>query len=232
MNDHLAGYLLTRRIVSWAKWFVKRGVSPGDFCVDATVGNGNDTLFLAECVGVQGKVYGFDIQPTAIENTKQKLTAAGMLERAALIQDSHTYMGNYLAPGTVKAVMFNLGYLPGGDPHLITEPESTVQALEAALHLLKKGIEDTRVPLKSIKMLMSSLQNLSQRNSMFYAWNPSTIIISLQFCLSPKNNNNYCPFLLKKAGFLTGFLRSLVYIAKDLFRCCFHQGLLFPPDIF
>jgi len=139
LNDRAAGYLLTRRIVSWAKWFIEQEVSFGDICVDATIGNGNDTLFLAECVGKHGRVYGFDIQSTAIENTKQKLAAAGLSERAALIQNSHAYMGNYLEPNTIKAVMFNLGYLPGGDTNLITEPESTVQALEAALHLLQRG---------------------------------------------------------------------------------------------
>jgi 16S rRNA C1402 N4-methylase RsmH len=138
-NHRQSGYLLTRRIVSWAKWFVEQEVSPGDICVDATVGNGNDTLFLAECAGAQGRVYGFDIQSNAIENTKQKLAAAGMQKRVSLIQNSHAFMGNYLAPGTIKAVMFNLGYLPGGNPDLITEPESTVQALDAALHLLQKG---------------------------------------------------------------------------------------------
>lgn len=189
MNDHLAGYLLTRRIVSWAKWFVKRGVSPGDFCVDATVGNGNDTLFLAECVGGQGKVYGFDIQPTAIENTKQKLTAAGMLERAALIQDSHTYMGNYLAPGTVKAVMFNLGYLPGGDPHLITEPESTVQALEAALHLLKKG---GIVTVASYRGHQGAIEEYTNVNEFFTKLNPEKFNV---LRLEPINHDHLPPVL-------------------------------------
>ncbi|MGB4505416.1 MAG: class I SAM-dependent methyltransferase [Syntrophaceticus sp.] len=139
MNDRQSGYLLTHRIVSWAKWFIEQNVSPGDICVDATVGNGNDTLFLAECVGEQGRVYGFDIQSAAIENTKQKLAAAGMQERVTLIQKNHAYMGRYLEPDTIKAVMFNLGYLPGGDSHLITKPDSTVQALKTALHLLKRG---------------------------------------------------------------------------------------------
>ncbi len=138
-NNSRDGHFLGRRIVSWAKWFVRQEVSSGDICVDATMGNGNDTLFLAKCIGTQGRVYGFDIQPTAIDNTKQKLAAAAMLERVALIQDSHANLSKYLAPDTIKAVMFNLGYLPGGNPNLITRPESTMQALEAALFLLKSG---------------------------------------------------------------------------------------------
>ena len=34
----------------------------GDYAVDATLGNGHDTCFLAEIVGDSGKVFGFDIQ--------------------------------------------------------------------------------------------------------------------------------------------------------------------------
>lgn len=107
--------------------------------MDATVGNGNDTLFLAECVGISGKVYGFDIQQTAIEKTKQKLAAADVLDRVNLIQDNHANLSNYLTNDRIKAVMFNLGYLPGGDTNLITKPESTIRALEAVLYLLGQG---------------------------------------------------------------------------------------------
>lgn len=130
--------LLTDKIVSWAKWFIQQEVNTGEICIDATVGNGNDTLFLAELVGHSGKVYGFDIQTTAIEKARQKLAENGLLERVYLIHDSHAHMGNYLKPNTVKAVMFNLGYLPGGDHSLITLPESTLQAVNAALYLIKQ----------------------------------------------------------------------------------------------
>jgi predicted O-methyltransferase YrrM len=138
-NERQSGNLLTRRIVTWAKWLVEQVVSPGDICVDATVGNGNDTLFLAECVGTLGKVYGFDIQQTAIEKTKQKLAAADILDRVNLIQDNHANLCKYLTNDRIKVVMFNLGYLPGGDTKLITKPDSTIQALEAALCLLDQG---------------------------------------------------------------------------------------------
>lgn len=106
--------ILSQKLTTWAKWFVKQQVTEGDICVDATVGNGFDTLFLAECVGQKGKVYGFDIQQTALDNTKKLLTEAGLLDRVYLFHDSHSHMGTYLSNNTVKAVMFNLGYLPGG----------------------------------------------------------------------------------------------------------------------
>lgn len=128
--------ILPQKLVNWAKWFVKQHVSEGDICVDATVGNGFDTLFLAECVGPEGKVYGFDIQQSALDNTKKLLLEAGLLDRVYLFHDSHSHLGTYLSHNTVKAVMFNLGYLPGGDHTLITKPETTIQALKEALPLL------------------------------------------------------------------------------------------------
>jgi predicted methyltransferase len=131
--------ILPQRLVTWAKWFVQQQVSYGDICVDATVGNGFDTLFLAECVGSEGKVYGFDIQQSALDNTKKLLSEAGLLDRVVLFQDSHSHLDTYLIKDTVKAVMFNLGYLPGGDRSIVTKPESTVQALSLALPLLKIG---------------------------------------------------------------------------------------------
>lgn len=130
--------LSTNRIVLWAKWFIQQEVALGDICVDATVGNGNDTLFLAELVGKDGKVYGFDIQATAIEITRKKLAESCLLDRVYLIHDNHANMEKYIKPNTVKAVMFNLGYLPGSDHSLITQPESTLRAVNSSVNLLKK----------------------------------------------------------------------------------------------
>ncbi|MGB9793372.1 MAG: class I SAM-dependent methyltransferase [Thermacetogeniaceae bacterium] len=130
--------LSTSKVVLWAKWFVQQEVNHGDICVDATVGNGNDTLFLAELVGNEGKVYGFDIQAAAIEITRKKLAESCLLDRVYLIHDSHAHMEKYLKPNTVKAVMFNLGYLPGGDHSLITLPDTTLQAVKSSVHLIKE----------------------------------------------------------------------------------------------
>lgn len=130
--------LATDKIVIWAKWFIQQEVIPGDTCVDATVGNGNDTVFLAELVGKSGRVYGFDIQATAIEITRKKLAESCLLDRVLLIHDSHAYMEKYIKPNAVKAVMFNLGYLPGSDHSLITKPESTLRAVASSLNLIKE----------------------------------------------------------------------------------------------
>lgn len=114
-------------------------LSAGDVAIDATVGNGHDTLFLANCVGDKGLVYGFDVQAQAITSTRQRLTQHGVLERVQLFQTSHQQMKALLPPGLhgrIKAVMFNLGYLPGADKSVITETATTLPALELACQLL------------------------------------------------------------------------------------------------
>lgn len=116
-------------------------VKIGDFAIDATIGNGHDTLLLAECGAV---VIGFDIQDLAIENAQLRLLEECGL--AALGQVTFHKLGHERmlekVPkdwiGNVRIVMFNLGYLPGGDKTLITRPETTLQALQAAHSLLAK----------------------------------------------------------------------------------------------
>jgi predicted methyltransferase len=119
---------------------VSKVVLPGDIVVDATMGNGNDTLFLANLVGAAGKVYAFDVQQLALDNTTKRLTEAGVLERAELILEGHQNIDKYVPQG-VKAVMFNLGYLPKGDHNIGTRAETTIAAIEKSLELLcKEGI--------------------------------------------------------------------------------------------
>ena len=80
-------------------------------CIDATCGNGGDTAFLCRLVGEGGRVLGFDIQPEAIASTRQNLARKGLA--AELHCDSHANLLQYVQPGTVDAVMFNFGWLPG-----------------------------------------------------------------------------------------------------------------------
>lgn len=121
---------------------VRQSVRVGDVVVDATLGNGHDTVFLAQAVGAAGRVYGFDIQPQAVQATRQRLQAQGLLDRVDLYLASHAGMGRYIPEihhGGIMAVMFNLGYLPGADKNIITRADSTVVALTEACGLLAMG---------------------------------------------------------------------------------------------
>lgn len=115
---------------------MNRFLRQGDVVVDATMGNGHDTEYLCRLVGGEGHVYAFDIQPQAVENTRARLQAAGLLERASLFCLGHEHMAEKV-PSPVDAVLFNLGWLPGGDKSVTTEWATTKTAVLAALALLR-----------------------------------------------------------------------------------------------
>jgi SAM-dependent methyltransferase len=118
--------------------FLRSFVSDGDHVVDATCGNGHDTLLLAGLVGTSGHVWGFDIQLQAITGTERKLAEAQLSGRVTLLLAGHEELAAHIV-GPLHAVLFNLGYLPGGDRAIITRPESTITALNQVLKLLAAG---------------------------------------------------------------------------------------------
>jgi 16S rRNA C1402 N4-methylase RsmH len=122
-----------------ARAFISAGLRPGDYAVDATLGNGHDCLFLAQRVGRQGLLLGFDIQQRAIQHCHQLLQQAGCHRQVRLIRDDHRNLCDHLQGRNISAAMFNLGYLPGGDRHIITTPASTLQALQCCCRSLRPG---------------------------------------------------------------------------------------------
>jgi len=129
-------------LVNAAQLAVKSCLQPGDIAVDATLGNGYDTLFLAGTVGPGGHVFGFDVQRQALVSSYQKLLAHDLQRRVTLVLASHANLLQVLPEhvhGRVAAVMFNLGYLPGGDKAVITRADSTLEALAAACRVLAKS---------------------------------------------------------------------------------------------
>ncbi len=125
-----------------AQQAVGQVLRPGERAVDATVGNGHDTLFLARQVVPGGRVIGFDVQPRALATAQTRLAASGLQHIVELQLCGHQQMRDRVPvdwPGRVGAVMFNLGYLPGGDKQWVTRAEHTLPALDQALHLLRVG---------------------------------------------------------------------------------------------
>ncbi|WP_303861889.1 class I SAM-dependent methyltransferase [Alkalibaculum bacchi] len=123
-------------ITKLAQDYASTAITKGDKVIDATAGNGADTVFLAEKVGQTGQVYAFDIQEDAIKNTKAKVLEKAYESRVQLIQDSHANIDQYVQ-GPISCAMFNLGYLPKGDPAIITKGASSIKALKKSLELLK-----------------------------------------------------------------------------------------------
>ena len=125
-------------ILAFAQDLLRQALQPGDHALDATAGNGHDTLLLAQCVGEQGRVYAFDIQEQALAATRNRLQQAGLLSRVTLIADSHAHLRQHVPP-CLQAAVFNLGYLPGSCKSVVTKAASTINALEQTLDLLLPG---------------------------------------------------------------------------------------------
>jgi 16S rRNA C1402 N4-methylase RsmH len=122
---------------AWAP-YLKRD----SWAIDATAGNGFDTLFLARALAPEGRVFAIDIQQVAIDATARRLEEAQLLDGVTLIKGDHARIRDYLAcgiRGRISLVCFNLGYLPTGDHALTTEPATTVAALHESLLLLSDG---------------------------------------------------------------------------------------------
>ena len=122
-----------KRPLEMAHDFLAQVITPEDIVVDATMGNGHDTLFLAK---LAKQVYAFDIQEQALEKTSQRIQEAG-LTNVDLILQGHETVDQFVTE--VKAAIFNLGYLPSADKSIITQPQTTLEALEKLCQVLVKG---------------------------------------------------------------------------------------------
>lgn len=122
----------------WCRRMIREYAGEGSLCVDATMGNGNDTEYLCTLAGERGHVLAFDIQEAALEHTKERLARRPELKNYELILDSHVHMDRYVAKGSADCIVFNLGYLPGGDHSVATSAQTTIPALQKSLPLLKK----------------------------------------------------------------------------------------------
>ena len=120
----------------WAREIIGEALIDGGVAIDATMGNGHDTLWLCEMVGEKGRVYAFDVQKQALENTQRRLDEARLSERASLFLAGHERMAEYVHCN-VDAVVFNLGWLPGGEKRITTRTETTISAVSSAARLLK-----------------------------------------------------------------------------------------------
>ncbi len=113
---------------------MEANIKTGSTVIDATAGRGRDTLLLSQLVGEGGKVYAFDIQEEAIRSTSA-LLGENKRENVTLILDSHDNMQQYVKEA--DAVIFNFGFLPGGDHSVFSHAPTSCRAIDAALSILK-----------------------------------------------------------------------------------------------
>ncbi|WNB93074.1 class I SAM-dependent methyltransferase [Bacillus sp. NEB1478] len=129
-------------VLPFARTLLQTFSNAGDFVIDATCGNGHDTLFLSRLVEKDGRVFAFDIQETAIQKSQQRLLDNEADDNVTFFHSSHDNMTNLLpdsVSGKITAAIFNLGYLPGSDKTITTTGTSTIRAIEQLFDLLKTG---------------------------------------------------------------------------------------------
>lgn len=104
--------------------------------VDATLGNGFDSVKLLKKIGPQGKLYAFDVQEEAIENALVNFKEEGLLQyNYQIYNKSHDKID--LINEEVDFIIYNLGYLPGGDKSITTKKETTIRSISKGLEILK-----------------------------------------------------------------------------------------------
>ena len=131
--------MIPPRPTEMAHLILQRHIRDGDTVIDATAGNGHDTLFLARAVGETGHVHAIDIQPQAIARARLRIDESGLASRVSWHPACHSSLHTLVSPASISTVVFNLGYLPGDDHGTTTETQSTLSALQAAREVLLPG---------------------------------------------------------------------------------------------
>lgn len=129
--------------VDWSHIAFERFAVPGSSVIDATVGNGYDTLFLAKRVlqEDEGKLFAFDIQEKALMQAKERLQqeVPHLFPKIRFFHQSHETFPEEIEKASIALIVYNLGYLPGGDKEIVSKVESTLKSIKNGLPLLKPG---------------------------------------------------------------------------------------------
>ena len=126
------------RVIQYAQTLMRQAIDEGDIAVDATAGNGHDTIFLAELVGPNGYVYAFDVQKEAVDATLLRVLDHAYEDRVRVLNRGHEEVDQFIDK-EIGAAIFNLGYLPGSDHSVVTKPNTTLEAVRKMLNMLKVG---------------------------------------------------------------------------------------------
>lgn len=127
------------QVTEWCHSVIKSQAQTEGFYIDATMGNGKDTLFLCRLAGKDGKVLAFDIQKEALRKTKELLEREGVEKNATLVLEGHENMDRFVQKECADVICFNFGYLPGGSHAVATKVETSLRAVEKGLDVLKHG---------------------------------------------------------------------------------------------
>lgn len=142
LSTHKKPYTSPLDAVALSHYFLKANLQEGDRVVDATAGNGFDTIFLAHTVGEKGKVWAFDLQKEALHKAEANLVIEALSSRVNLVRKNHAQFTEDIPleeKGQIGAFLFNLGYLPGGDKEVTTVESTTLSAFKESLQWVRAG---------------------------------------------------------------------------------------------
>ena len=124
-------------ILNRARLLFSINLKKNDLVIDATLGNGKDSLYLLSLIK-EGFLFGFDISKEAILNSDNLLKDE--FKNYKLYNISHDKMDEVLKDyeNKISLVVFNLGYLPHSKNISMTNYKTTIKAIEAAIKLLNK----------------------------------------------------------------------------------------------
>jgi ubiquinone/menaquinone biosynthesis C-methylase UbiE len=134
----MEGNMAFNNILDYMSLILADNFKEGGFAVDATCGNGHDTLFLSNIAGESGRVYSIDIQKEALERSRLLIKESGRYDNVTFFNISHDKIDS-IVDGNPDCIVFNLGFLPGGDKSITTVSEVTLSAVEKGLRILTKG---------------------------------------------------------------------------------------------
>ncbi len=150
------------------KMLILPHIKPGGAAVDFTMGNGHDTLWLSRAMGADSRVYAFDVQQAALDNTGKLLKTENAPENYKLILDSHHNVKKYVRE-PICVGLFNLGWLPGSDRSVTTMRDTTLMAVKSAIELMDDdagiliavypGHEEGRLEGEELELFLGTLSN-------------------------------------------------------------------------
>lgn len=174
--------------------FLSSHVKPGDLCIDATAGRGRDTVFLCRLVGDRGRVLAYDIQKDAVHETAALLEKEHLSHIGQVFQKSHDRMAEDAKPGTVRAIVFNFGWLPGGDHNIFTRAQTSIRAIEQGLKLLAPD------GVMSLSIYYGKENGTDERDALLFylsSIDPKTATVLVGNFVNRKNNPAIPAFILK-----------------------------------
>lgn len=123
-------FTYTADFSSLTHYIINTYVKEKKVAIDGTLGNGFDTDFLANNFET---VYAFDIQKIACDKYNEKKQ-----ENVIVINDSHHKFLEYINT-KVNCIVYNLGFLPGGDKSITTNYDSSIESIKIGLDILESS---------------------------------------------------------------------------------------------